>query len=101
MNLCDYDSIKSLLGRHGFHFSKSMGQNFLIDQNILDKIVAGSGIDKTWGVLEIGPGAGTLTRELAHAAKNVVAVEIAKSLIPLLEDTLSDLDNVKVISDDV
>ena len=101
MKLSNPSELKQVIERHGFSFSKSLGQNFLIDQNILDKIVAGSGIDKTWGVLEIGPGAGTLTRELAHAAKNVVAVEIDKSLIPLLEDTLSDLDNVKVISDDV
>lgn len=101
MKLSNPSELKNVIQRHGFSFSKSLGQNFLIDHGILDKIVAGSGIDKSWGVLEIGPGAGTLTRELAACAKRVVAVEIDKSLIPILEDTLSDLDNVSVINEDV
>lgn len=101
MKLSNPSELKNVIQRHGFSFSKSLGQNFLIDHGILDKIVAGSGIDKSWGVLEIGPGAGTLTRELAACAKCVVAVEIDKSLIPILEDTLSDLDNVSVINEDV
>ncbi len=101
MKLSNPSELKSIIEKHGFSFSKSLGQNFLIDQSILDKIVQGSGIDKNWGVLEIGPGAGTLTRELATAASRVVAVEIDKSLIPLLEDTLSDFDNASVINRDV
>ncbi len=101
MKLSNPSELKSVIEKHGFSFSKSLGQNFLIDQNVLDKIVEGSGIDKNWGVLEIGPGAGTLTRELAKSAKRVVAVEIDKSLIPLLEDTLSDFDNASVVNQDV
>ncbi len=101
MKLSNPSELKSVIEKHGFSFSKSLGQNFLIDQNILDKIVAGSGIDENWGVLEIGPGAGTLTRELAKIASRVVAVEIDKSLIPLLSDTLSEFDNASVINQDV
>ncbi len=101
MKLSNPSELKKVIEKHGFSFSKSLGQNFLIDQSILDKIVAGSGIDEGWGVLEIGPGAGTLTRELAARAKCVAAVEIDKSLIPLLEDTLSDFDNASVICEDV
>ena len=101
MKLSRPKELKAVIERHGFSFSKSLGQNFLVDQGILDEIVNGSGIDKSWGVLEIGPGAGTLTRELAAAAKQVVTVEIDKSLYPLLTDTLSDLDNVDIVWSDV
>ncbi len=101
MKLTNPSELKSVIEKHGFSFSKSLGQNFLIDRNVLDKIVTGSGIDKSWGVLEIGPGAGTLTRELAAAAGKVVAVEIDKSLIPLLSDTLSDFDNTSIVCEDV
>ncbi|MDO4743829.1 MAG: 16S rRNA (adenine(1518)-N(6)/adenine(1519)-N(6))-dimethyltransferase RsmA [Clostridia bacterium] len=101
MQLSNPSELKSVIERHGFSFTKSLGQNFLIDKNILDKIVEGSGIDKDWGVLEIGPGAGTLTRELAARAKSVVAIEIDNKLIPLLQDTLSDFDNAEVICEDV
>ncbi|MBR5155722.1 MAG: 16S rRNA (adenine(1518)-N(6)/adenine(1519)-N(6))-dimethyltransferase RsmA [Clostridia bacterium] len=101
MKLSNPSELKRIIEKHGFSFSKSLGQNFLIDQNVLDKIVEASGIDENWGVLEIGPGAGTLTRELAARAGAVVAVEIDKSLIPLLEDTLSDFDNASVVCEDV
>ncbi len=101
MKLSNPSELKSVIEKHGFSFSKSLGQNFLIDKGILDKIVEGSGIDKTWGVLEIGPGAGTLTRELAKSSGKVVAVEIDKNLKPLLRDTLSDLENVEVVFNDV
>ncbi len=101
MKLSRPKELKAVIERHGFSFSKSLGQNFLVDQGILDEIIKGSGIDKSWGVLEIGPGAGTLTRELAAAAKQVVSVEIDKSLCPLLSDTLSDLDNADVVWSDV
>ena len=72
MNLCDYDSIRALLGRHGFHFSKSMGQNFLIDPQVPYDIAAASRAGRTCGVLEIGPGIGPLTAELAQRAGKVV-----------------------------
>ncbi len=101
MKLSNPSELKSVITKHGFSFSKSLGQNFLIDKGILDKIVLGAGLDKTWGALEIGPGAGTLTRELANAAGKVVAVEIDKNLLPLLEDTLSGLENTEVILNDV
>ena len=101
MKLSNPSELKSVITKHGFSFSKALGQNFLIDKGILDKIVLGAGLDKTWGALEIGPGAGTLTRELANEAGKVVAVEIDKNLIPLLEDTLSDLENAEVILNDV
>lgn len=101
MKLTNPSELKSVIERHGFSFTKSLGQNFLIDESILNKIIEGSGIDKSWGALEIGPGAGTLTRELAANAKKAVAVEIDKKLIPLLSDTLSEFDNVEVINEDV
>lgn len=101
MKLSNPSELKAVIERHGFSFSKSLGQNFLIDQKILDKIVEGADLDKSWGVLEIGPGAGTLTRELAAVCGKVVAVEIDKNLIPLLEDTLADFDNAEVILSDV
>ena len=101
MNLSNPSELKNIISKHGFSFSKSLGQNFLIDKNILDKIVEGSGTNKETGVLEIGPGAGVLTRELSYNSKKTIAVEIDKSLIPLLSDTLSDLENVKIINEDI
>ncbi len=101
MKLSNPSELKKVIEMHGFSFTKSLGQNFLIDQNVLDKIVAGSGINKDWGALEIGPGAGTLTRELAAASAKVVAVEIDKSLEALLSYTLSDFENAEVVFQDV
>ena len=101
MKLTNPSELKKVIESHGFSFTKSLGQNFLIDENVLNKIVQGSGIDKSWGVLEIGPGAGTLTRALAEAAGKVVAVEIDKRLIPLLSYTLGEFDNVEVINEDI
>lgn len=101
MKLYNPSELKSVIERHGFSFSKSLGQNFLIDKSVLDKIVLGSGVDENSCALEIGPGAGVLTRELAQSAGKVVAVEIDKSLIPLLDDTLGEFDNVTVINEDV
>ncbi len=100
MNLCDYDSIRELLGRHGFHFSKSMGQNFLIDPEIPYNIAAASRADQTCGVLEIGPGIGPLTAELAQRAGKVVSVELDKDLLPVLAETMASYENVEIVPGD-
>lgn len=93
--------IKELLQNHGFRFSKSLGQNFLIDGNIIDKICDGAKITEKDNILEIGPGIGTLTQELCNRANKVVAIEIDNRLIPILEDTLSPYENVDIINDDI
>lgn len=100
MNLCDYNFIRDLLGRHGFHFSKSMGQNFLIDPEVPYNIAAASQADKSCGVLEIGPGIGPLTAELAQRAGKVVSVELDKALLPVLAETMSGFDNVEIVPGD-
>ena len=87
--------------KYNFSFQKKFGQNFLIDTHVLDKIIRSAEITKDDFVLEIGPGIGTMTQYLAFAAREVVAVEIDKALIPILEDTLSGYDNVTVINEDV
>lgn len=91
----------AVLKKYDFHFQKKYGQNFLIDPHVLDKIIAAAQISKDDLVLEIGPGIGTLTQYLSEAAREVVAVEIDKNLIPILEDTLSDYDNITVINEDI
>lgn len=91
----------AILDKYKFNFQKRFGQNFLIDAHILDKIVTGAGVNKDDCVLEIGPGIGTMTQYLCERAKKVIAVEIDKALIPILEDTLSAYDNVTVINDDI
>ncbi|MCM1173526.1 MAG: 16S rRNA (adenine(1518)-N(6)/adenine(1519)-N(6))-dimethyltransferase RsmA [Blautia sp.] len=90
-----------VLQKHRFHFQKKFGQNFLIDGNILEKIVDAAQITERDCVLEIGPGIGTMTQYLAERAKSVIAVEIDKNLIPVLRDTLSSYDNVKIIHGDI
>lgn len=90
-----------VLQKYRFSFQKKFGQNFLIDTHVLDKIIAAAKITKDDFVLEIGPGIGTMTQYLAEAAREVVAVEIDKALIPILQDTLHDYDNVTVINEDV
>ena len=91
----------AVLQKYNFSFQKKFGQNFLIDTHVLDKIIASAEITKNDMVLEIGPGIGTMTQYLACAAGKVVAVEIDKTLIPILEDTLSEYDNVQIINQDV
>ena len=91
----------AVLNKYGFTFQKKFGQNFLIDSHVLDKIIRAAEITEDDFVLEIGPGMGTMTQYLAYAAREVYAVEIDKSLIPILEDTLSDYDNVTVINEDI
>ena len=101
MNLCDYNTLRALLSRHGFHFSRTMGQNFLIDPRIPEEIAGASGAGPDWGVLEIGPGAGCLTRELSARAGKVAAIELDRKLLPVLAETLADCPNVTVIPGDV
>lgn len=90
-----------ILKKYGFNFQKKFGQNFLIDSHILEKIVESAQVTKEDCVLEIGPGIGTMTQYLAESAREVIAVEIDKALIPILADTLSPYDNVTVINEDI
>lgn len=92
---------KEIINKYSFAFQKKFGQNFLIDSNVLESIIRGAEITKDDFVLEIGPGIGTMTQYLCEAARQVVAVEIDKMLIPILEYTLSEYDNVEVINQDV
>ncbi|MEC5302505.1 MULTISPECIES: 16S rRNA (adenine(1518)-N(6)/adenine(1519)-N(6))-dimethyltransferase RsmA [Staphylococcus] len=92
---------KALLNQYGFNFKKSLGQNFLIDVNIIHNIIETSDINEHTGVIEIGPGMGSLTEQLAKNAKKVVAFEIDQRLIPVLEDTMEPYDNVTVINEDI
>ncbi|MEW8974436.1 MAG: 16S rRNA (adenine(1518)-N(6)/adenine(1519)-N(6))-dimethyltransferase RsmA [Tissierellaceae bacterium] len=93
--------IRYIMDKYGFRFSKSLGQNFLIDGNIVRNIVKGADITKEDYVLEIGPGIGTLTEELALNAKKVVAVELDRSLLPVLDETLGKYDNIEIIHGDI
>ena len=90
-----------VLQKYKFNFQKKFGQNFLIDTHVLDKIIRESGVTKDDCVIEIGPGIGTMTQYLCENAREVVAIEIDKNLIPILQDTLSSYDNVTVINEDV
>ncbi|HGH0775567.1 TPA: 16S rRNA (adenine(1518)-N(6)/adenine(1519)-N(6))-dimethyltransferase RsmA [Staphylococcus pseudintermedius] len=92
---------RALLNQYGFNFKKSLGQNFLIDVNIINRIIDASGIDHMTGVIEIGPGMGSLTEQLAKNAQHVLAFEIDQRLIPVLDDTLSPYGNVTVINEDI
>ena len=100
-NLGNPQETIAVLQRYGFNFQKKYGQNFLIDTHVLDKIIGAAEIGRDDFVLEIGPGIGTMTQYLAEAAREVVAVEIDRNLLPILQETLSDYDNVKVIHADV
>lgn len=99
--LSDIGTIKDILSRHGFTFSKSLGQNFLINPSVCPKMAELSGADKGVGVIEIGPGIGVLTNELCKLADKVVAIELDKRLLPVLEETLGEYDNLKVVNADV
>lgn len=99
--LSDIGTIKEILGRHGFTFSKSLGQNFLINPSVCPRMAELSGAAQGVGVIEIGPGIGVLTNELCALAEKVVAVELDKRLLPVLEETLAEYDNIKVINADV
>jgi 16S rRNA (adenine1518-N6/adenine1519-N6)-dimethyltransferase len=99
-NLTEPAVIKALLSRHGFNFSKALGQNFLIDSSICPRMAELCGADEAAGVIEIGPGIGVLTAELAGLAKKVVAIELDKRLMPVLKETLAGHDNIKIINGD-
>lgn len=90
-----------IIKKYEFNFQKKFGQNFLIDTHVLDKIIRAAGVTKDDMILEIGPGIGTMTQYLAEAARCVVAVEIDTNLLPILEETLADYDNITVINDDI
>ena len=100
MELCNEIVIRGLLERHGFRFSRSMGQNFLIDPSIPAAIAEASGADEGCGVLEIGPGIGPLTAELAKRAGKVVSIELDRALLPVLAETVGDLPNVEIVPGD-
>ncbi len=101
MNLTNIGTVKDILSRHGFSFSKGLGQNFIINPDICPKIAENGNACKGFGVLEIGTGIGVLTAELAKRADKVTAVEIDTRLLPILEETLADFENVKIINEDV
>ena len=90
--LSSHRATKEVVNKHNFKFSKSLGQNFLIDDNVIDRILEGARLSETDRIIEVGPGIGTLTREMGKVAENVVAIEIDKTLIPILKETLADLD---------
>lgn len=100
-NLCDYGTITKILSRHGFTFSKALGQNFLIDPDVCPAMAYELDADEKTGVLEIGPGIGVLTKELCRQAGKVVAVELDKRLYPVLEETLGAYDNFELVCADV
>lgn len=97
----DKAAIEALLRRHGFHFSKSMGQNFLINPDVPAAIAESSHADGTNGVLEIGPGIGALSSQLCRRAGKVVAVELDRTLLPILDETMANFDNFEVVSADI
>ena len=99
--LSDIGTIKDILSRHGFTFSKALGQNFLINPSVCPRMASCSGAGKGVGVIEVGPGIGVLTNELCQLAGKVVAVELDKRLLPVLDETLAEYDNVKVVNADV
>jgi 16S rRNA (adenine1518-N6/adenine1519-N6)-dimethyltransferase len=100
-NLGNPQNTIKILQKYNFNFQKRLGQNFLIDNHVISKIIKEAGIESEDCVLEVGPGIGTLTGHLALAAKKVIAVEIDKNLIPILKETLADFDNIKVINEDI
>lgn len=101
MNLTNISTVRDILERHGFSFSKGLGQNFIINPDICPKIAEMGNAAKGWGVIEVGTGIGVLTAELAKRADKVCAVEIDTRLMPILDETLADFDNIKIFNEDV
>ena len=100
-NLTNITVIRDIFERHGFSFNKNLGQNFLVNPSVCPKIAEMGNAQQGWGILEIGTGVGVLTHELAKRAEKVAAIEIDSRLIPVLEETLAEHDNVKIINEDV
>lgn len=101
MNLYDIDVVKKILSRHGFTFSKALGQNFLINPQVCPTMADSLNADGETGVLEVGPGIGVLTKELCRVAGKVVSVELDKRLLPVLDETLGEFDNLEIVNGDV
>lgn len=101
MELSNIGNIKTILSKHGFTFSKSLGQNFLINPSVCPRMAEYGGAEKGVGVIEVGPGIGVLTCELAKRADKVVSVELDKRLLPVLDETLSEFNNIKIVNDDI
>ena len=101
MDLCNRNHIQALLARHGFHFSKALGQNFLIDASVPLRIAESCGADENTAVLEIGPGIGPLTQQLARRAGKVVSVELDRRLYPVLGETMAEFDNFTLVPGDI
>ena len=99
--LSDINVIKDVLSRHGFSFSKALGQNFLVNPSVCPKMAQACGADENTGVIEIGAGIGVLTKELAKRAKKVVSVELDTRLLPVLDETLAEFDNVEIVNADI
>lgn len=99
--LSSHRKTKEVVDKHGFKFSKSLGQNFLIDDNVIDRILDGARLSEGDKIIEVGPGIGTLTREMGKVADKVVAIEIDKTLIPILKDTLDEFENIEVVNKDI
>ena len=99
--LSDISTIRAVMEKNGFSFSKALGQNFLINPSVCPRMAEMSGAADCAGAIEVGPGIGVLTYELSQVSKKVVTIELDKRLLPVLDETLADCDNVKVINDDV
>ena len=99
--LSSHRATKDVVEKHGFKFSKSLGQNFLIDDNVIDRILQGARLSEGDRIIEVGPGIGTLTREMGKVADKVEAIEIDKTLIPILRETLGEFDNIEVVNQDI
>lgn len=99
--LSDISTIRAVLEKNGFHFSKALGQNFLINPSVCPRMAALSGAADCAGAVEVGPGIGVLTWELSQVARKVVSIELDKRLLPVLDETLADCDNVKILNADV
>ena len=101
MNLCDMNTVKRILSKHGFTFSKALGQNFLINPEVCPAMAQSLNADDKTGVIEIGAGVGVLTKELCAVAHKVVCIELDTRLLPVLEETLADCDNLEIVNADV
>lgn len=101
MDLCDYNTVKRILSKYGFTFSKALGQNFLVDPEVCPNMAKSLGADENTGVIEIGPGIGVLTKELCRLFGKVVTIELDKRLLPVLDETLAEFDNLEILNEDV